>query len=179
MKHIFFGVILFIGGILGWASIKMGFFKDVVILEQDRGEIQCVYLEHIGPYHKILDSLEKVEAWAKASSVDCRTSFGHFIDDPDVIEHERLRAHVGCVVDKVYADLPVDFKYKSIPAAKYLVAEFSGSPALGPMRVYSKAKRAFYDRKLVPAEDVIEVYERIDDKNMKTSYLFHAEPTKN
>lgn len=172
MKHIFFGVILFIVGILSWASIKLGFFKDVIVSEQTVGEIQCVYVEHIGPYHKILESLQKVETWAKSNNIDCKKSFGHFLDDPDIIEHERLRSHVGCVVNKTYTDLPADFKFKTIPTAKYFVAEFTGSPAIGPMKVYSKAKKAFYERQLTPPEDNLEVYEIIDDKTMKTSYLF-------
>ena len=172
MKSVFLGVIVFIVGIVGWASLKLGFFKDVVIVEQDREEIQCVYMEHTGPYHKIIDALEKVEAWAKANNVDCKKSFGHFLDDPDIVEHERLRSHVGCIVDKPWTDLPPDMKFKTIPKSKFLVAEFLGSPAIGPMKVYSKAKQAFYDRQLSPPEDVIEVYDRIDEKTMKTSYLF-------
>lgn len=173
MKSVFLGVILFFIILLGWASVKLGFFKDVLISEQDRGEIHCIYMEHIGPYHKILDSLEKVEAWAKSKNIDCSKSFGHFLDDPDVVEHERLKSHVGCIVDKVYTDLPENFKFKTIPAQGYFVAEFLGSPAIGPMKVYRKAKKEFYARQLSPPEDVIEVYDRIDDKTMKTIYLFH------
>ncbi len=176
MKHVFIGVILFIVSMIGWASFKLGFLKDIAFIEQDRGAIQVVYLEHIGPYHKILDSLEKVEAWALKNKVDCHQSIGHFIDDPDVTEHERLRSHVGCVVDKDYTELPSDFKFKIIPASKYFVAEFLGSPAIGPMKVYGKAKKQFYDRQLTPPDDVIEIYDRIDDKTMKTIYLFRIVP---
>tara|TARA_B110001454_G_scaffold219202_1_gene252072 strand:+ start:171717 stop:172250 length:534 start_codon:yes stop_codon:yes gene_type:complete len=172
MKNVFLGVALFAFGILGWASIKLGFFKDVNIEEKDVPEMHLVYLEHVGPYHKILDALEKVEAWAKQNHVDCSKSFGHFLDDPEVVEHERLRSDVGCVVDQVKPDLPENFKTKTLPAGKYVVAEFLGSPAIGPMKVYKKARQHFIEKGLTPPEDVIEVYHRIDEQTMTTSYLF-------
>ena len=175
MKTIFLGLLLFIIGIVSWASIKLGFFKDVTITEKEQPAFQCVYLEHIGPYHKILESLEKVEAWAKEKNVDCSRSFGHFLDDPDIIEHERLRSHVGCLVDAAPIEFASPFKFKTISSGKYFVADFFGSPAIGPMKVYRKAKQEFYNRKLTPPEDVIEVYHRIDEKTMNTSYLFRIQ----
>lgn len=174
MKHVFIGVMLFGLGLIGWASVKMGFYKDVTITETEMPEMHFVYLEHIGPYHKILDSLEKVEAWAKDKKVDCSKSFGHFLDDPDVVEHERLRSHVGCVVDKAYTELPENFKFKALPSGKFLTAEFMGSPAIGPMKVYKKARQHFLDKGLTPPEDVIEVYHRLDETSMKTVYLFRT-----
>lgn len=172
MKHVFIGVALVAVSIIGWASIKMGFFKDVVITEQAMPEMHLVYAEHIGPYHKILDTLEQVEAWAKNNKVDCTKSFGHFLDDPDIVEHERLRSHVGCVVDQTMQNLPENFKTKSLPAGKYLVAEFMGSPAIGPMKVYKKARQQFTDKGLTAPEDAIEIYHRLDENTMKTIYLF-------
>jgi len=172
MKTVFIGVVIFAIGIIGWASIKMGFYKDVSVAEQDIPEMHLVYLEHIGPYHKILDSLEKVEAWAKEAKVDCSKSFGHFLDDPEVVEHERLRSHVGCIIDQNKTDLPENFKMKTLPAGKYVVADFMGSPAIGPMKVYKKARQYFLDKGLTPPEDAMEVYNRIDEQTMKTSYLF-------
>lgn len=175
MKHVFLGVVLFIVGIVGWSIIKLGFFKNVEITQQEFGDIQCVYLEHIGPYHKILDSLEKVEDWAQKNNIDCSKSFGHFLDDPDIVEHERLKSHVGCVVASNPGHLPTDFKFKIIPNSKYFVADFLGSPAIGPMKVYKKAQQEFYDRKLTPPQDIIEIYQRLGEKTMKTSYLFRIQ----
>lgn len=172
MKSVFLVVLIFAAGIIGWASVKLGFFKDVVINEQPMPEMHVVYLEHVGPYHKILDSLEKIEDWAKKENVDCSKSFGHFLDDPEVVEHERLRSDVGCIVDFAKRDLPEGFKAKTIPAGKFLVAESMGSPAIGPMKVYPKARQQFAERNLTPPEDVIEIYHRLDDKSMKTLYLF-------
>ncbi|MBL7555207.1 MAG: GyrI-like domain-containing protein [Bdellovibrionaceae bacterium] len=172
MKSVFLGVLLFAIGLVGWATVKLGFFKDVIIAEQPMPEMHLVYLEHVGPYHKILDSLEKVEAWAKTANVDCSKSFGHFLDDPEVVEHERLRSDVGCIIDQIKNDLPDGFKTKTIPAAKYFVAESMGSPAIGPMKVYPKARQQFTQRNLTPPEDVLEIYHRIDENTMKTLYLF-------
>ena len=175
MRPIFAGLALFIIGMLAWASIKLGFFKDVVLSEQAQTELHLVYLEHIGPYHKILESLEKVEDWAKKNSIDCSKSFGHFLDDPNVVEHERLRSHVGCVVVDFSKDLPPDFKTKVLPAGKYLTAEFMGSPAIGPMKVYRTAQKKFAEKGLTPPEDIIEIYQRLDEKTMKTIYLFRMQ----
>lgn len=172
MRPLFLGLALFVIGMLSWASIRLGFFKEVVLTEQDQPEMHLVYIEHIGPYHKILASLEKVEEWAKKNKIDCSKSFGHYLDDPDVVEHERLRSHVGCITDDTKTELPPDFKTKNLPAGKYLVAEFSGSPAIGPMKVYKKAQAKFAEKGLTAPEDIIEIYHRIDEKSMKTIYLF-------
>lgn len=173
MRGVFLGVGLFMIGMLIWASVKMGFFKEVSITEQDYPEILMVYQDHIGPYHKILDTLTRIEDWAKSQNIDCSKSFGHFLDDPDVVEHERLRSRVGCVVDHPIEELPADFKFTIIPGGRYFIAEFSGSPAIGPMKVYRKARQKFVERNLNPPEDVIEIYDvNPTDKSMKTHFLF-------
>lgn len=175
MRVVFLGMALFMTGLGIWASLKMGFFKDVVISEQDQPEIAMVYMEHIGPYHKILDTLTKVEEWAKSQNIDCSKSFGHFLDNPDVVEHERLRSNVGCVVDHPIEDLPKDMKFTIIPGGRYFVADFAGSPAIGPMKVYRKAREKYAERNLPAPDDVIEIYQLHPDKTMTTSFLFRIQ----
>lgn len=124
-----------------------------MLVLQNRTFQKCIWFTwNTWPFHKILDSLEKVEAWAKDAKVDCSKSFGHFLDDPEVVEHERLRSHVGCIVDQNKTDLPENFKMKTLPAGKYVVADFMGSPAIGPMKVYKKARQYFFDKGLTPPE---------------------------
>lgn len=175
MRFIFFAVISFFIIIFSWATIKLGFFKDVIIVEKSMPAMTMIYKEHIGPYHKMLPTLESVEHWADENKIDCQKSFGHFLDSPDVVEHERLRSHVGCIVDKVPETLPHELKAKTLPQTHYFVAEFDGSPALGPIKVYKKAFQFIVENGHTPAEDVIEIYHRLNSNQMKTYYLFKAQ----
>ena len=71
MKNIFLGVITLIIVVAVWASINLGVFRKVKILDQTYPEMFLVYKEHIGPYHKILSTLESVEKWAIENKLDC------------------------------------------------------------------------------------------------------------
>lgn len=173
MKNIFFGVISVIIIIFAWASINMGVFKPVHIKETKYPEMFLVYKEHVGPYHKILPTLESVEKWAVENKLDCSKSFGQYFDNPDVKEHARLKSHVGCwLPSKTELPLPEGFHSKTIPSQEYVVGEFLGSPAIGPFKVYGEAKEYFVAHKWPLAEDVIEIYERYDKDSLKTYYLF-------
>lgn len=177
MKNIFIGVITAIIIILGWATIKLGMFKPVQIKITSYPELFLVYKEHVGPYHKILSTLESVESWAQEKKLDCHKSFGHFLDNPEVKEHERLKSHVGCWLPKnPEIPLPEGFQSKALPAQEYIVAEFLGSPAIGPFKVYGEVKEYFAEHKWTPSEDVIEIYERFDKDQIKTYYLFKKGP---
>ena len=173
MKNIFLGVITLIIVVAVWASINLGVFRKVKILDQTYPEMFLVYKEHIGPYHKILSTLESVEKWAIENKLDCSKTFGHYMDDPEIKEHDRLRSHVGCwLPTKFEGTLPEGFLSKTLPKQEYVVAEFLGSPAIGPFKVYGEVKDYFNTNKFQRAEDVIEIYERYDIDQIKTYYLF-------
>lgn len=154
---------------------RNGAFMPVEVRLQDRGAAATIEIENIGPYHKVLSSLQKVEAWAKENGYACDLSFGRYIDDPDVVEPERLRSQVGCVfatAPQPAAPLPEGFSAGVIPGGKYVVGIFRGSPALGPYKVYGKAADMMREHKLVQVGPITELYRVISPTEVETHYLF-------
>lgn len=156
--------------------IKLGYFKEVVIREEIRGPFLMIYKDHIGPYHKIVSNIEEVEKWVKSNGQDCRESFGQYLDNPEVVEEARLKSRGGCILTSKLENIPEPFKYQEIETKKYVVAEFKGSPAIGPMRVYPKIKAYIFNNNLTPDGAVIEIYVIHSSSEMTTTYLF---PLKN
>jgi AraC family transcriptional regulator len=153
----------------------LGAFKGVEITEASQGPFSTVYLEHVGPYHKVNKVIEKVEKYMASQGAPCGRTFGEYMDDPQVVEEARLRSKVGCLVQAVPSNLPEDFKSGEIPARKYVVASFTGSPGIGPLKVYPRVNDFMLKNKLKQSGSVVEIYEihSITQKNaMTTTYLF-------
>lgn len=153
----------------------LGAFKGVEISEATQGPFKIVYLEHVGPYHKVNKVIEKVEKYMATQGTICGRTFGEYMDDPQVVEEARLRSKVGCIVEIVPAQLPEDFKSGEIPERKYVVGVFTGSPGIGPMKVYPRVNDYMVKKDLKQAGAVVEIYEihSITEKNaMTTTYLF-------
>lgn len=165
--------------ILGFAIYLVtyvGFFKTVTVSEvTPLPAMKLLYMDHVGPYHKIVSTLEKVEAWAKANNVDCSKSFGEFIDDPDIVEEARLRSRSGCIVTEFPKELPPDFKTLEYPDRKYITATFKGAPSIGPFTVYPAVREKMSDLRLKPNGSVIEQYEIHSPTEMTTTYFFPVE----
>jgi len=155
--------------------IYLGAFKDIAMSEVDRGSMSMVYVDVMGPYHKVTPSIEKVEAWAKEKGIDCKDSFGQYLDNPDIVEEARLKARVGCMVQEKPMDLPADFHFQTVPAAHYLQVVFDGSPSIGPIKVYPKALEYIQNKKLKSQGAVIEIYRVHNEKEVTTTYLFPLE----
>ncbi len=160
-----------------------GAFKSVSIDQDERGPYLVVYKNHIGPYHKIVATIEEVETWARANKLKCRLSFGEYFDNPRVIEEGRLNSRGGCLADplaeeekvileKLKNALPQDFKIAEIKKTKAVVVLFSGAPSIGPLKVYPKAENYMLEHKLTPKGSVIEIYEVFDKRSMQTTYLW-------
>jgi AraC family transcriptional regulator len=155
-----------------WLSYYLGGFKSVVLAEGTRGPFIMVYKDHTGSYHTTVQAIEAVEAWAKEQNVDCTESFGEYIDDANRVEEARLRSRGGCLVKDIPASLPEDLKVREVPARKYVLATFEGSPGIGPLKVYPKAESYMQERKMVLDGAVIEIYVIHSEKAMTTNYLF-------
>jgi len=151
----------------------MGIFKNVSIRTEAQGPFYLVYKEHVGPYHLISKTIADVERWANTEKIDCKISFGEYLDDPNKVEHERLRSNGGCLLkDSMAIPLPSDLRTSNRVAQNYVVAEFEGSPALGPYKVYNKVEEFLAEKKLKLAGPVIEIYEMKTPDLMQTKYLF-------
>lgn len=165
----------------------LGAFKSVQIRNQESGPYLMVYLDHMGPYHKIVSKIEEVEKWASENKFDCRLSFGEYFDHPDTVEEARLKSIGGCLIQLKLTDSPDSdlkfwsekvthpFKLKLIPRQNFVTAEFLGSPGIGPIKVYPQVEEFIQERKLKRQSSIIEIYEILDrnaKNQMRTIYLF-------
>ncbi len=161
-----------------------GAFKSVTVGMDQRGPYTIIYKEHTGAYHKIVSTIQDVETWAKQNQLKCRLSFGEYFDNPDMVEEGRLKSRGGCLIDPLVPEefvilkkltLPTDFKTDVNPETKTVVALFSGTPGIGPMKVYPKAHEFIQKGNLKKKGSVIEIYEVFDHKSMNTTYLWPVE----
>jgi len=160
-----------------------GAFKSVSVALDNRPALQILYKDYMGPYYKIVSTIEEVETFSKSKGLKCRLSFGEYFDNPDIVEEGRLRARGGCVMDplvpeeavqleKIKSELPKDFKIDTLPATRAVVALFTGAPGIGPLKVYPKAEKFIKEQNLTKKGSVIEIYEIFDQKSMQTTYLW-------
>ncbi len=150
----------------------LGSFKPVIIEEKSAGPLTMIYKKHVGPYHKIVPVIEEVEKWAKENGLDCKLSFGQYLDNPQTTEEARLRSQGGCLVEQVPAQMPEGFESQTIPLRKYVTAIFEGSPGIGPMKVYPKVYEYSESQRLRLEEWVMEVYQVHSPEAMTTTYYF-------
>lgn len=175
MKYVLFFILVSILSFGLFLANYLGAFKGVDISEATQGPFKTVHLEHVGPYHKVNKVIEQVEKFMASQGTVCGRTFGEYLDDPQVVEEARLRAKVGCIVETVPTTLTGDLKSGEIPQRKYVVAVFTGSPGIGPMKVYPRVNDYMLKHQLKQAGAVIEIYEihSITEKNaMTTTYLF-------
>ncbi len=160
-----------------------GAFKSVTVAESRRGPFTFIYLDHVGPYHKIVEKIQIVEKWSLENGLKCRLSFGQYFDDPRAVEEGRLKSRGGCLVDPlVKAEfvtfeslkklLPVDFKTDVFNETNALVALFDGAPSIGPMKVYPAAENFMRENKIKPLASVLEIYEVFNKNAMHTVYIW-------
>ncbi len=165
----------------------LGAFKSVEIRNEEFGPYLMVYLDHMGPYHKIVSKIEEVEKWASENQFDCRLSFGEYFDDPELVEEARLKSIGGCLIDASKTEntqqllqqwtdkIQTPLKIKLLAKQEYIAADFSGSPGIGPIKVYPKIETFIQERKLKRHPSIIEIYEILDRQaknQMQTRYLF-------
>lgn len=160
-----------------------GAFRSVLVDQDERGPYTFIFKTHIGPYHKIVATIEEVETWAKSNGLKCRLSFGEYFDDPRIVEEGRLNSRGGCLIDPLIAEeqqileklksqLPQGFKIDEIVKTKAVVALFTGAPGIGPLKVYPKAEDFIVEHKLTRKGSVIEIYEVFDKHSMQTTYIW-------
>lgn len=153
----------------------LGAFKGVDISEAVQGPFKTVYVEHVGPYHKVNKQIERIEKYMQSQGITCGRTFGEYLDDPRSVEEARLRAKVGCIIEGEPPQLTEGLQVGEIPQRKYVVAVFTGSPGIGPLKVYPRVNDYMLKHNLKQSSALIEIYEihSITEKNaMTTTYLF-------
>lgn len=166
-----FGIFLVLGLYL---YVYLGVSQPVTLALQKRGPFTLIYKNHLGPYHTINKSIQRVEEWAQRNKIDCTKTFGEYLDDPHSADEDRLRSRAGCLLT---ADLPSGvtipegFEKETRAESSYVVGQFAGSPAVGPYTVYPKALAMIERERMQSRGPVIEVYEVSSDA-FRTEYLF-------
>ena len=174
----FLGFILTVGAVMYY---RLGVYKEPVLEGVVKKSFYFLYKTHIGPYHKVIQTLNEVEDFAKKQNISCPQTFGEYLDNPDHIDPERLKSHVGCVLEEAtYKGLPslpqgLSTVYKS--EKEYLKITFDGSPAIGPMKVYPMAKTWVRNKAGQEFGSSIEVYNILDGgEKIVTEYYFPLNP---
>lgn len=169
-------LLAFAVGVLGLATylyFHLGVREPVLVQIIDKPDAVLIYKDHVGEYYKISNVIREVESWAQAHNLDCSQSFGEYFDDPAVVEPERLRSRGGCVVSATESIDSVDLtgvKSETWLGGRFIQAEFSGSPAIAPFKVYPRLQE-FAEAQFLKAEfRCIEIYRFINGK-MQTTYL--------
>jgi AraC family transcriptional regulator len=183
VKHTLFAVT--IGLIIFFLYLMQytGAFKSVVVTTDQRGPYTLIYKDYMGPYHKIVSTIEDVEKWARTQGLKCRLSFGEYFDNPAVVEEGRLRARGGCLVDpkdeteeKIFLNLkgklPKGIKSEVYSETKAAVALFTGAPGIGPLKVYPKVDEYIQEHGLKKKGSVLEIYEILEKNSMHTIYVW-------
>ncbi len=164
-----------LGGIIAFVIYlysHLGVNEPVDIQTKDAGPFTMLYKEHRGPYHRIGPVIGEVEKWAIVNNVACSQTFGEYLDDPESVDEDRLRSHGGCIVAGVPGgELPKGFKVKEVLKKNYVIARYSGSPAIGPFTVYPKVKEYMNQNRLKPSSTAIEIY-YVNGARVTTEYLF-------
>ncbi|MCB0377778.1 MAG: GyrI-like domain-containing protein [Bdellovibrionales bacterium] len=155
---------------------RTGYFKDVEIQAQTLGPYTLMFKDHQGEYHKITSVIEAVETFAKDKGQGCEMAFGRYLDDPDQVDHDRLRSQGGCISSNPEAFVSLQgtegLKFENLPAREYIVASFNGSPSIGPFVVYPKVKDWMKKYGYKIDGPVIEIYKTLPDQSVLTRYLF-------
>lgn len=174
MKYLVGGLVVLLVALIIMVSFYLGAFKTVTFAEKQFPPLNVVYKEYQGPYHKIVPTLEEVAALVRTRGESCERSFGEFLDNPKEVDEDRLRSRVGCLVEQPLDELPAGYKSAKIDYPSYLVAVFTGSPAIGPFKVYPKAEALLAQRPGISAGPPIEIYRILNAENneMETNYLF-------
>ena len=172
MKLIFLSLFGIIVAYVSYALVHVGYFKGVEIIQLEKPlTFHLVYKEHLGSYHKINETINEVEKVLAKKNIGCRRSFGHFLDNPEVVPEDRLRSHAGCVTTKSIHVEEEGLKYKKIEEQKFVKASFAGSPALGPIKVYPEAKDFMRARRLSTSGPILEIY-TLNGKALTTEFYF-------
>lgn len=145
------------------------------------GPHSLLYKEVVGPYHEVATHIIEMEDFAKSQGIICTRTFGHYLDDPNGVDHNRLRSHVGCLFPSSmdFSDLTstTEFQEKayktgSIVFDAYVKGTFDGSPALGAIKIYPKILKAAREQNLSLNNKAFEVYEVKSSKNVRTQVYF-------
>jgi AraC family transcriptional regulator len=185
LKHTLIALFIGLVSFIVYLMIHLGVWKNPEISMQDTKPRKLLAKNHLGAYHKINPIIQSVESFAKKFEVTCNETFGEYFDDPTSVSEDRLRSRGGCIVpfetDFINSKFSAaDLKQEELelielPPAKAVAAVFTGSPAIGPYKVYPKIDRYMQTHKLARKGSVMEVYKINSSTEMTTTYFVNVE----
>lgn len=176
IRKVLSAFLIMLVSILIFLFFKIGAYKSVAVEKTTSPQLELYYTEVVGPYHEIILPLKKVEGTFKDMDQPCPQTFGHFLSDPEIVEHDKLVSHVGCAYPAGQAPqfitMPEGVEQKYFGQEKQgkvcYKGTFKGSPSLTAMKVYPKLKQqALRDKVKLNFSSSLEVY-TVDDKSVTT-----------
>ena len=169
-----------LAAVLGW----YGYFSSVLVQEKPVGPYLMVYQKHTGSPNGVGDTIAKIHQNLSVEfKVNSMVDFGLYYDDPKLVDPEKCRALIGCIIENdsegdlhaisekyIVATLPrgmavvVDYPYRN--KLSVLFGVLKGYPAL----------LAFMKENNIPLKPVLELYD-VDRKRVRY-VLFTAFDTK-
>ena len=171
IKGFLAGLFFIICGMVIYLSFHLGFFKPVEIKQEIRGPFHIIYQEHRGAYYQVSEVINQIEQKVRQSGMPCEQTFGEFFDNPKEVDEDRLRSRGGCLSENPYPHSTDGLETDLLPEQRYVVAKFTGSPAIGPWRVYPKVQEYLDKNRLHATEEAIEIY-TLKNNTIETEYLF-------
>lgn len=179
-KKVFGSFLIVLFSILIVTYFKSGAYKSVETKKTPPPKLQLFYVENIGPYHKIMENLSYVEDEFKKLGTPCKKTFGHFLSDPEIIDHDKLVSHVGCAFAP--EESPQLFTLPDRVKEKFFSSEeradkvcfkgnFKGSAHLSAIKVYPILKKMAEAERIKLTDDYLEVYTIEGDKVLTDVYL--------
>jgi hypothetical protein len=175
-----------LGGLI-WGSYNLGAFKDVKMEKATAGPFLLYGVRHEGAYHEISKKIFQIEIWAQKTGIPCKQTFGLYVEDPYLVENERLISYGGCVAKgedfeliKSKQNLMPGLKLIQINQNQFITGFFEGSPWIGPYKVYSRAQRWADEENSTSIFPALEIYQT-DKIHIQTTYFFQVSfetPTK-
>jgi len=183
MKWILVFIAALLSGLAIHLYLHLGFTEEVNVLGLKKISFHLFAKRHVGAYYQINATISEVEKWAINNDIPCKATFGYYLDNPKTTDEDRLRSEGGCIVntntEKSHKKNQKDFSFIDLPENQYLVLKFTGSPAIGPYKVYPKANKWMSKNAMIVSGPILEEYVIDGPNNLTTTYYFPVAKIKN
>jgi effector-binding domain-containing protein len=134
-------LIIFLTAVFGGVGIAyyLGAFTKPVIHATTSPPLHIAYLDHIGPYDEIEDSIEKVAEELHKAGTLASVPFGLLLDEVGSVPREKMRSKAGYIIDPG-AFVPGSLREEVLPSRDVVLATFEGSALIGSYKSYEGMK---------------------------------------
>jgi DNA gyrase inhibitor GyrI len=153
--------------VLGFAAY-WGAFKSIQFRVVEQGGETLVYEEMTGDYRQSGVVMDRVYySLLNDYKIETFKGFGIYYDNPQKVETSKLRSELGCILEESdihrLNELEGNFKIKTYPKGKYIVAEFPYKGKLsvifGIMKVYPALNKYVKNNSFNEDGAIMEIYD--------------------